>query len=139
VDGLIAFSDGVHNYGDLVTFFAEVESGTNVTYEWILCDGSREYGSQITHTFQREENATYCATVYASNSVSNSSYTVYASFYELSNRTKFLPDNLLLYCDNTTIVISSATFEEFTIKTGDVLVSQDCNGGIAIVTNYEVS
>ena len=51
ITGLTASNDGPTVLGNLTTFTATIESGTNVTYTWDFGDGSSGSGPETTHTY----------------------------------------------------------------------------------------
>ncbi len=66
ISGLVATNDSPTILGELTTFTATVENGTNITYTWVFSDGSSAIGKVVTHLYAAVD--TYTATVTASNS-----------------------------------------------------------------------
>ncbi len=80
ISGLTAVNDSPTVLGETTILTATVISGTNVTYDWDLGDGSTSAGPVVSHVYP--DFGTYTATVTATNSVSQAQASTDVEIYE---------------------------------------------------------
>jgi hypothetical protein len=120
ITGLEAFNDGPTELGQTTTLSATIQSGSNVTFEWNLGDGSHAAGKIIAHEYL--DLGDYTAVVTASNSLNMLITTTLVTIIDqpIAGLT-FLNDSPTDLGETTTFTlsISAGTHVSFTLAFGD--------------------
>lgn len=133
IDGLLASTSGIVEFGSPVTFLAAVTGGSNVEYRWVFSDNTTAEGASVTHTFTNS-SGNDTATVFASNSVSQANSSTQASYYRLGTRCKIVNESGVIQVSSTKITISAQENARLNLSLGDIFVGAGFQGLVETLT-----